>query len=131
MASWGYGIFDNDTAENWTEAFIDDPKPKVVDKAFRKVMDAAKFISITDCEEALAAAELVAGLNKQPSPDLPASARMFLERYNIMATPELKEMAIKVVERIRDKSEVKELWTESGDLDPWLEVVDDLLERLR
>lgn len=130
MSAWGYGSFDNDTAENWIESFIDDPKPKAVDRVFRKVLDAAKFISIQDCEEGLAAAELVAGLNKKPSMDLPESARLFLEQYNIMATPELKEMAAKVVARIRDKSEVKELWTESGDLDPWLEVIDDLLERL-
>lgn len=130
MGAWGYGNFDNDGAMDWIEDFVDDPKPKGVDKVFKKVMDAAKFISLDDSEQALAAAELVAGLNQHPSPDLPDSARMFIERYNILATPELKSMATKVVERIRDKSEVKELWTESGDLDPWLEVVDDLLERL-
>jgi hypothetical protein len=130
MGTWGYGNFDNDGAIDWLEDFVDNPKPKSVDIAFKKILDAAKFINLDDSEHALAAAELVAGLNKKPSLDLPESARLFLERYNIMATPELKEMAAKVVARIRDKSEIKELWTESGDLDPWLEVVDDLLERL-
>lgn len=130
MATWGYGNFDNDTALNWIESFADEPKPKKLEQAFKKIAEAGKLLEISACEEGLAGAELVAAMHGNPSIDLPQSVQDLIDEYKLAAPPEMRKAAQAVVTRIRTDSELRALWEESDEIDAWLEAVDDLYDRL-
>ena len=103
---------------------------KKLEQAFKKVAQAGKLLDITTCEEALAGAELVAAMYGNPSIDLPQSVQDLVEEYNLSAPPEMRKAAQAVVTRVRTGSELRALWDEGGELDAWLEAVDDLYDRL-
>lgn len=130
MGSWGMGNFDNDTALNWVSDFVDSPKPGMVDEALRGMGDKKKQQDTAANEKALAAAEVVAAMNGKPSDEIPAELEDMLKNFTIKPNRELLTLARQSTLAVKTQSELRELWIETGDLEIWLEHIDDLLERL-
>ena len=124
------GNFDNDTALNWVSDFVDSPKPGMVDEALRGMGDKKKQQDTTANEKALAAAEVVAAMNGKPSDEIPAELEDMLKNFTIKPNRELLTLARQSTLAVKTQSELRELWIETGDLEIWLEHIDDLLERL-
>ena len=78
----------------------------------------------------LAAGEIVAAVHGHPPGDFPGEATDWVRSYGWKVNAELTDAAVDAVTRIRESSELKDLW-EEGDAAEWHATVDDLLARLR
>lgn len=159
MGTWGTGTFDNDQAMDWCLDFLDAPdglgededepgKDSLIIGALSFVLesvDTEEYLEAPICDEALAAAEIVAAINGKPCPELTPEAEpeegeddevddlaqiaQWAERgeTTIRGQASIREMARKAVAAVRADSELKELWGEDAD---WDAVTADLERRL-
>ncbi len=109
MGAWGQGVFDSDTAGDWTDQFEGNPPTSVVTKA---VTSASKSKSLPEevCSVALAVSEVIAGSRGHPCPDLPASIKSWIMKKPFRADDALAQQAIAALDRIAMRSELAELW---------------------
>ena len=126
MGAWGSGSFDNDDALDWA-AEIDGLDVLTVERALLT----ARFE--TPAVEAgsvgVAAAAVVAAAIDGRTEDLPPELRDWtLERQVALAG--LRDDALDALRSIRSDSELRDLWTESGELSDWTASVDALVARL-
>jgi hypothetical protein len=83
------------------------------------------------CEEALAAAEVVAALRGKPLEELPEEVNAFVKEQGKKPPPaKLVKLAVTAVERIAEESDLKERWDETEDAKDWQASLKDLLKRL-
>ncbi len=126
MGAWGAGNFDNDTALDWINAFVENPSGKRLHAFLNQPLEADNY-----GEKILAAAEIVAAWNGHPPSDLPEETLKWLRAQKKAPTPTLKEMAKKAVATILEQSELRELWAESPSFEEWQKIVNDLIKRLK
>ena len=109
MGAWGQGVFDNDTAGDWTDQFDGNPPVSVVTKA---IAAACKSKSLPEevCTAALAAFEVISGSRGYPCPDLPANIKSWIMKKPFRADDALAQQAIICLDRIGTQSELVELW---------------------
>jgi len=108
----------------------------LLEVALDKVLDDDEPASITDCEEALVAAEFIAGLNGKPAYDFPEDGRDWLgdelpagsESFDLVIA--LKEKAADVIDRIVSDSELREMWEGNVNYNEWFNSLVDLQNRL-
>ncbi len=131
MGAWGYGIFENDSAADWLEGFREEPDLATLEAALDNAISAGPdYLEAQEGQEALAAAELVAGLLGNAS-DETADIDELVAEIEETPSPKLVLKARKAVARVmRAPSELLELWTESGQLEDWTATLEDLDERL-
>ncbi len=134
MGAWGNRGFDNDCAMDFVGDFLDAPKVKLLDEAFRKITDAPsdKYLEAPDCEEAIAAAEIVAALVGSPIADVPDRLASWIRdgSSSFRADPAILALAIQSVRRISTQSELQELWADVDESEPWQREMADLERRL-
>jgi hypothetical protein len=129
MGAWGLLFDENDDAADWLGDFTDGPSWDVVDRAFGAVDVEGAYLEAPDCCQALAAAEVVAAGVGAPSPRLEPEIAAWAQSNDVGATAR-RELASKVLGRIRDGSELQELWQESDEFADWHASVDETLSRL-
>jgi hypothetical protein len=131
MGAWGYGSFENDDALDWLHALEGTRDETVVRTALANVAGAAAddYVQAPEAACAVAAAEVVAAAAGAPAPNLPDEVPEWLAEGAATVPPEWSELARHSVMRVREKSELRELWDEAG-ARGWLESTADLLERL-
>ncbi len=89
------------------------------------------YLEAPDCSNALAAAEVVAALADQDSPNLPDEVKQWVHLRKHPGEQNLAKLALKAIERIRTDSELKELWDDSDHKEEWYAVLDNLERRLK
>ena len=132
MGAWGSGSFDNDDASDWLADACDAHNQQSITDALITVaeMDAGDYLEAPDCSVGIAAAELVAAQQGAPHPKLVAEwadCLAKLEPINASAV----SLALQTLERIKNNSELKELWDESETPSEWYVAIADLEARLR
>ncbi|HLJ86274.1 MAG TPA: DUF4259 domain-containing protein [Candidatus Angelobacter sp.] len=131
MGAWGTGNFENDDASDWMFELEDSSGVALLKAVFAKVEKNA-YPEAPDCCVALAAAEVVAAAKGKPSEDLPEEARNWIDRQaKLDDIKVLDKVAKKAIDRIRNKSELKELWQDSEDWPKWQQVLNRLEQRLQ
>ena len=143
MPAWGLGNFENDTALDFVDAVIEEGRSLIkyaIQNVAQSRMD--EYVDCSDAEECLAAAEYVAAALGKPSADLPEDVGDWVGRHDILkeddvsiqkllrTSKNLVQQAQDAVYRVRNASELKELWDEAGEYDAWVKVLDDLRDRL-
>ena len=85
-----------------------------------------------DCEEALAAVEFVAAAKGKPSTDISVEALNWVKTSNLLHFKDfdLVDSSKKVIDRILNHSEIKELWEEANELQEWEKIINDLKSRI-
>jgi hypothetical protein len=132
MGSWGIGSFENDDALDWAAELEESRGTKLVKKALREVVDAGDgYLDADAAARGIAAAEVVAGLNDAPGDDLPEEVENWIEEQRDRTSVDLSPLALEVVERVKTKSELFDLWKEKPESKDWLGVLAKLEERLR
>ena len=133
MGAWGAGSFENDDAGDWLWELCDEPKEELVSDVLSRIatMDSAEYLEASDCSVGLVAAEVVAALKGSPNPEMPAEAKDCISKLKIKSSSNLISLALKVVERIKTDSELKELWDESENPSEWYDEVRRLEDRLK
>ncbi|HEX5002039.1 MAG TPA: DUF4259 domain-containing protein [Bacteroidia bacterium] len=131
----GISNFESDSAG----AFISDLFTTgygLLEVALDRVLDEDEPASLTDCEEALVAAEFIAGLSGNPAYDFPEDGRDWLreelppgsESFDLVIG--LKDKAADVIDRIVSDSELREMWEGNVNYDEWFNNLVDLQNRL-
>jgi len=136
MGAWGHGIFDNDDAADWVYELEESSGDALLERTLTTVADAAdEDVEAPDAAAALAAAEVVAAALTGSSDTLVAGgpysegAVRWVEANGGSARRSLAPLALRALRRVRDSSELRELWEEAG-ADEWLAEVAGLERRL-
>lgn len=128
MGAWGAGSFDNDDALDWLDA-LEERGRLAIEDALRAAAEAGEsYLEAPEASIAVAAAEVAAALHGRPAADLPGEVEAWV-KLNPAPGADLRELARAAVRRVRQESELRELWEETDPAD-WYAALDDLLRRL-
>ncbi|MET3879399.1 DUF4259 domain-containing protein [Chitinophaga sp. OAE865] len=130
MGAWGTRNFENDGSQDWIFDLIDNKDGGLVSDTLARIINNIETLEVSDCEEALAAAELVAALVGRPSEDFPEDPLDQLDVLNLIGTRALRNQAIAAVNKIVAASEMKNYWEEAGHGEEWAGVQAGLIKRL-
>jgi hypothetical protein len=130
MSVWGTGIFENDDALDWIYDLADSGSLSRVISALDVILKNKEEDSdISDCRIALAAAEIVAAMSGDPSPDLPEEAEEWIGE-KILENEKIREKAGNAIRLILEASELKNKWEKSVNYVKWQSTISDLQKRL-
>ncbi len=130
MADWGPGIYENDDAMDWIYDLLDCTGLGRLRKALDVIEpEGTDSPEVADCRIALAAADLVAALDGDINPNLPAEAEDWIALCNRSATV-LRPKAEAVVRRILEDSELRNRIEKNNQIEDWEKIVQGLLKRL-
>ncbi|MBO9732338.1 MAG: DUF4259 domain-containing protein [Chitinophaga sp.] len=130
MGAWGTRNFENDGSQDWVFDVIDSKDGGLVSDTLARIINNIETLEVSDCEEALAAAELVAALVGKPSEDFPEDPLDQLDVLNLIATRALRNQAIAAVNKIVAGSEMKNYWEGEGQGEAWAAIQAGLVKRL-
>ena len=128
MGAWSISPFKNDNALDWVWSLAGVTDTSVLSDA----LDAVASDDFDEgCEEAVAAAEVVAALRGRPLPELPDEVVAYINAQAGKKPPQkLVDHAATVVRRIAKHSDLKARWDESDGAKEWQDSMVDLLKRL-
>jgi len=130
MAEWGPGIYENDDAMDWIYDLLDSGGLSRVKKALDVVeQDGSNSVETADCRIALAAADLVAALDGDINPNLPAEAEEWIALINRSASG-LRPKAENVVRLIHKDSVLRKDMEKKRILKEWEQQMVALIKRL-
>jgi hypothetical protein len=135
MGTFGTKNFQNDSAMDFEEEFLENPTVDTLEEALLIASDSPEhleeeeYLEVDEACAALVAAEILAASMRKPATDFPEE--LWEAALTLQTSPKLQKLARKVVKQVMTKSELKELWAEGDRLDEWLAVQTDLLERLK
>ena len=125
MGAWGVKPLENDGALDWLAEYHDDSD---IERIFRKIQSYDRKLNDIPSfagEEAIAACWLLIDLHKPKK-------RLFRKPLTITPKKVLIQSAINTLDLlITDRSELRELWDESGELSKWLASIDELTKSLQ
>lgn len=132
MGTWDIGAFDNDTALDWVGDLESAADHAPFQAAFAAVQrGSADYLEAQECEEAIAAAEVLAYQAGHPSAPLPEEVERWLSGKPA-PTRDLLRDAQRALDAILAESELKELWEDNRELYPtWVAAVEHLRTRLQ
>lgn len=131
MAGWD--TFEHDEATDWVDGFATDG-PSAIRSALDSVLetDPGSYLEATEAAQALAAAEVVAAAIDGDTSRLPEEAVSALEEHrNAIIAAKFSRDALRAVQRVMKRSELKEQAEESDSTEDWEETIEQLTERLR
>ncbi|HZP99960.1 MAG TPA: DUF4259 domain-containing protein [Reyranella sp.] len=130
MASWGAGLIEDDLATDFANQIVDGGAV-TLRGALSRALQASGHLLYEPSVCALIAAETVAALAGRPAKAMPdALAAWTAGHRRESSLGELRSLATAAVERVREDSEIAELWARSETFTRWIGQVDDLLARL-
>jgi len=130
MSGWGMGIFENDDSLDWIYDLADAGSLARVSAALDVIIrNKDEFLELSDCRIALAAAEIIAAMHGDPSPDLPEEAEEWIGD-KILENENLRAKAEDAVVLILRNSELKEKWERSLNFEKWQIKIQNLQKRL-
>jgi hypothetical protein len=128
MAAWGTGSFENDYAKDWL-AGLDTLSPDDLKQIFVQAVDDPGYLEAPAASIVVAAVEVVTALNGSPAEGVPPEIIQWATNRQ-EATPELKSLALRALERVRKNSELKDLWLEADGLNDWIAAIQEVQTRL-
>ena len=129
MGAWGIGNFDNDDAADWLYELGESQGAEILVAALEQATSEG-YLEAPECLVALAAAEIVAALLGKSSNTLPDEVREWVAANDIEVDHNLLSLARAAVKRIKEDSELRELFQDSDNYEQWLALEDDLIKRL-
>lgn len=138
MGAWDYGIFDDDTAYDFTEEIKKNPK-EFFKTSFNNAI-AADYLEYEDCHAVTVSAayldNLLNGTNYRTDSEEEedeSNVNNFGKLHSELQVGELKPLAVKSLEIvISSNSELNELWSDNEELYPkWKQNIEELMERLK
>jgi hypothetical protein len=134
MGAWGVGPFENDTAADWlAELSVAVPTTLQITLLSVVAIEPEVYLEEPDASAAVAAAEVVAAMRGHAGPAVLGAPEIlkWVRDHSDWLDTELVRQAIAAVYRVRSSSELRDLWSESPELDVWAAQLDDLVLRLK
>jgi hypothetical protein len=130
-ASWGAGLFQDDLATDFAAQIVDGDGVAVITSALATAGQASGHLLYEFAIRALISAEVLAALGGRPAKEMPPELQDWVTGHRQQAIPDaLWPLARAAIERVKEDSEVFELWARSDEFARWIGKVDDLLARL-
>jgi Domain of unknown function (DUF4259) len=130
-AAWGAGIFQDDMATDFSAQIVESDGLTVLRRTFDDAARARGHLLYEPAVRTLIAAEVLAALGGRPTRVLPPELQDWISGRQGEAIPEaLWPLSRLAVERVKDDSEISELWARSDAFARWIDKVEDLLGRL-
>ncbi len=127
----GVGGPDRGVAAAWWQFVIEDvDAPWLVDMTLTRVNDGNGRWSLEACEEAIAAAELVAAAGRKPSPELQDNLLAWVQPHWPALWQGNRRSALAVVKTVLTSSALHARWQGTEDYDAWKKNLEDLKDRL-
>lgn len=134
MGAWDVGNFDNNEALAWVREFLDDPGCDLLRDTLDRVVapDEVEDLEGRACWLALAAAEMVAALLGKPHRSLPPELADWALAHLESDRPDARliDKALRTLDRVQVRSDLKDLWDDPEDDAAWRSVLDNLRGRL-
>ena len=133
MGAWDYGILDNDDAQDFIGDLLDTrgDRWRMVEAAIDLISSSADTTELGEEAAALAACEIVAAAaSGTASEELDEEIAAWAMRTAPKHLHMLSQRGIGVVTGIIERSELHELWKQSGDYQLWLGELAELKRRL-
>ena len=130
-ASWGAGLFQDDLATDFANQIVDSDGLAVLHHALAQAGQASGHLLYEPAIRALISAEVVAALGGRPAKAMPIELSDWVARPHETIPGELRRLARAAVERVKQDSEISELWARSSEFARWIDKIDDLLGRLQ
>ena len=131
VTAWGAGIFQDDLASDFVAEIVQSDGPAILRRALSRAGQARGHLLYELAVQALIAAEVLAAVRGRPTRALPPElARWAANHHREGIAEALRPLATAAIERVKEDSEIAELWARSDDVGGWIERVDDLLDRL-
>jgi hypothetical protein len=123
MGAWGSGILENDSAQDFIAAVLDETDLTTIEEAIERVLaTGGDYLEAPAAEEAIAAVSLIARLLNDDDEEAEDGDEIqdWISQCEQIPDDVLVEKASKALERIlTDPSELLEQWQESDDFDVW------------
>ena len=149
MSVWGPGPFDNDDAADWFADFRDESHLRTIKEALQEISapEHIGYLDVTDCAEAIAAAEVLAELlgSRGDAPVFNEEDEEHEEVLEVLADEikhedqrDLRKLveqatdALGIILNDEENSELRQLWEEDPEgLKAWTAAMTALQQRLR
>lgn len=131
MGAWNTKPFGNDTASDWLYKLEKATNESVVLQALDEITTGSGLDDASACEEAVAAAVLVAAARSNPIGTVPPLGKAWVKQRGYVPSDAIVRRAAAAVEAIMQKSDLQELWEESRSYPAWQREMQQLLARLR
>lgn len=129
--AWGAGIFQDDLATDFAVEIAQSDGFDVLWRALSHAGQASGHLHYEFAVHALIAAEVLAALGGRPTATLPSDLAAWIAGQAAQEIPEgLWSLSRSAIQRVKEDSELAELWARSAELGRWIGKVDDLLDRL-
>lgn len=129
MGSWGYSLFENDTAQD----FLEDLPAKNVSSYIETIISGSKrcdYLDYDQCIQILIIGEIIAALTKKEYLRLPEAFQHRIEKLDFNISDIVKVSVIDLITKLRNQSEIRDLYLEVDKLSLLDEQIVDLLVRL-
>ena len=131
MGTWNATPFGNDTAMDWlSDLTADNGGQALVRSVFARI-ESTGYPDAPEAEEAVAAAAVIGAAATDPVGAIHADARRWITTSGFAPDPDVLSRALRVLAAVGSKSELRDLWEESGQLTAWLKQIDTLRERVQ
>jgi hypothetical protein len=134
MGAWGVGVFENDTACDYAAEITETTSTAKLESTLDRILTAGgSSPDSPECEEALAAADIIARLKGRFGDRTAYTEEIdkWVERVKLAPSDTLVEKARRTITRIvTGPSELHDLWSESGELESWKSSLEGVLQRL-
>jgi len=131
MSTWDYYNFDNDAAADFAEDFRSTPNEATLYEALATAAEEEGHLELVEASQALAAAEIVAGILGKPAEDIPPGLLPAIVRLDAGDTEDLRELAEQAVTAVLERSELQQQWAARSDYANWEQLQQNLLTRLK
>jgi hypothetical protein len=129
MGGWGAGSFENDDAQDFLGT-LHEKQPADLQNILSDTADHEGYLEAPGCSVAIAAAEVVATAKGNPPQAVPKQIAEWVSKVEGAPSAEMLDLARRAVERVRNDSELKDLWLEAEGLNEWSTALRDLESRL-
>jgi hypothetical protein len=137
----GVGNFENDSALDWMADFLEsEDKMLTLRDTFEVAKSRSNFflklfkrdfeIEAPEANAVLAAGEVISLILGLPSDDLPVELKAWSTKNQMKLNKTIVDDALKAIQSVRQKSELKLLWEKTDSYSTWLEIVRNLENRL-
>ncbi len=134
MGAWDATAFGNDDALDWVAELEQTSDSALIVSTLEYITRLGEddYLEAPEASRAVAAAETVAALLGNPSPNLSQETAEWVRVYNSsIDASSLTPLTIQALKRISSNSELKELYDETGEVEDWLTAITDLEQRLK
>jgi hypothetical protein len=129
MGTWGHKAFENDGASDWAWT-LKNGGLTAVESALDAVLAADDYLEAPLCENAVAASEALCVLLGKPASTIPEDVTKWAAQEKKKPSDLIIGKARKSIEKISEKSELRDLWEESDEFASWQGILEGIKQRL-